>query len=394
MDNQNVIVINSGSSSIKFAIYTMNAHLNKIGYGLVENININPILRIYDKNNSLIEQNSYKKDCNYEYFFELICSNIVKTNQFKCDIAAAGHRVVHGGQDFYSPVLISKEIIQVLKKFIPFAPLHQPYNLEAIETMARLYPHLKQVACFDTAFHRTHPQVADHFAIPRELTEEGIKRYGFHGLSYEFIIRQLNRMNAPKCNGRIIIAHLGNGASMCAVKEGKSQDCTMGFTAVDGLMMGTRCGTLDVGVLLYLLQEKQMSHQAIENLIYKKSGLLGVSGISSDMHVLLQDKTQNAKEAIDLFVYRIRQVLGAYTATLGGLDILVFTGGIGEHSWQIREAVCQNNEWLGIQLNSSFNKSNQLVISDKNSKVMVYAMPTDEEWIIANHCYQLIHKDI
>lgn len=391
MDNKHLVVINSGSSSIKFAIYELNASLDKLLYGLVENIQIEPVLKLFDKNHILVKQEIFNKNCDYKFFFELLLSAL-KTNQLQLNVVAAGHRVVHGGTDFYHPVVVSKELIEQLKKLIPFAPLHQPYNLQAIEAISQSSPELQQIACFDTAFHRTHLSVADTFGIPRSLSEEGVKRYGFHGLSYEFIMHQLNIMNANKHLDRVVIAHLGNGASMCAVKEGKSVDSTMGFTALDGLMMGTRCGALDPGVILYLLEFKKMSCTEIQNLLYKQSGLLGVSGITSNVQQLLENDSLPAKQALELFVYRIRRELGGLCAVLGGLDMLVFTGGIGEHAWKIREAVCQNNEWLGIKIDPVLNKSNQLIISDKNSAVDVYVIPTDEEWIIANHCKLLLNK--
>lgn len=393
MDNKHLVVINSGSSSIKFAIYELNSSLDKLLYGLVENIQIEPTLKLFDKNHTLVKQTTFNKACDYKFFFELLFSGL-KTNQLQLNIVAAGHRVVHGGNDFYTPAVVSQQLIEKLKKLIPFAPLHQPYNLEAIEAISQLFPDLEQIACFDTAFHKSHPAINDAFAIPRNLSEEGVKRYGFHGLSYEFIMHQLECMKVKKRLGRVVIAHLGNGASMCAVKEGKSLDSTMGFTALDGLMMGTRCGSLDPGVILYLLEFKKMSYTEIQNLLYKQSGLLGVSGITSNVQQLLENDSLPAQQALELFVYRIRRELGALSAVLGGLDMLVFTGGIGEHAWKIREAVCQNNEWLGIKIDPVLNKSNQLKINDENSAVDVYVIPTDEEWIIANHCKNLLNKGV
>ncbi|CDZ78978.1 Acetate kinase [Legionella massiliensis] len=392
MDNNQLVVINSGSSSIKFAVYELNSALTRVLHGQVGNLGISPVLKVYDKNQALIKEQHFNKDCNYSFFYELLFSSL-KTSQQQFKIQAVGHRVVHGGNDFHAPVLLSDAIVQQLKQYIPFAPLHQPYNIEAIETIARLFPGLSQIACFDTAFHRTHPAVADTFGIPRKLSEEGLKRYGFHGLSYEFIMHQLAIMKAKRRLGRVVIAHLGNGASMCAVREGKSIDSSMGFTALDGLVMGTRCGNLDPGVIFYLLESKTMSAKAIQSLLYKQSGLLGVSEISSDMQELLESTNLQAKQAIELFVYRIRRELGALTAVLGGLDLLVFTGGIGEHAWQIREAVCQNNEWFGLKLDSALNKANELRISEQSSAVDVLVIPTDEDWIIAHHCYQLINNE-
>lgn len=391
MDNSHVVVLNSGSSSIKFAVYELSAVLPKLLHGIVENIREAPVLKLFDQNNVLVREEHFSKEQGYSYFYELLFSAL-KTNQFGFNIIAAGHRVVHGGNEFHAPTFISAELINQLKKFIPFAPLHQPYNLQAIESINTLYPDLQQIACFDTAFHMTHPHIANLFGLPRKFYEKGVKRYGFHGLSYEFIMHRLRSINPQKHKGRIVIAHLGNGASMCAVKEGKSIDSTMGFTALDGLVMGTRCGNLDPGVILYLLQSEQMTAEQIQNVLYKESGLLGISGSTFNMQELLQDKSPHAKEAIELFVYRIRRELGALTATIGGLDLLVFTGGIGEHAWQIRQAVCQDFEWLGIEMDAELNKTNQLAINSSKSCVDIYAIPTDEEWIIANHCYRLIKQ--
>lgn len=389
MDKYHVVVLNSGSSSIKFGVYELSASLPKLLHGTVENIRESPVLKLFDKDNTLVRENHFDKDRGYNYFFELLFSAL-KINQYGFQIIAIGHRVVHGGKEFNKPVLISKDSINKLKKLIPFAPLHQPYNIEAIESISKLYPDLHQIACFDTAFHATHPYIADLFGIPRRYYENGVKRYGFHGLSYEFIMHRLQIINPQKYYGRIVIAHLGNGASMCAVKEGKSIDSTMGFTALDGLVMGTRCGNIDPGVILYLLQSEGMTPDEIQNLLYKKSGLLGISGNIFNMQELLKVNSPRAKEAIELFVYRIRRELGALTAILGGLDILVFTGGIGEHAWQIRQAVCEGNEWLGIVEDEALNKTNQLMIHASRSSVAIYVIPTDEEWIIANHCYRFI----
>jgi acetate kinase len=391
MKNNHAVVINSGSSSIKFAVYELNEVLDKFLHGRVENIQEMPVLKLFDNNNKLIKENHFERSHSYAYFYELLFSAF-EDNQFGLEVTAVGHRVVHGGNDFKAPILISNNTVEKLKTLIPFAPLHQPYNLEAIETISQLYPELQQIACFDTAFHTTHPPVADRYGLPRELSNSGIKRYGFHGISYEFIMYQLQHICPNKCNGRVVIAHLGNGASMCAVKEGKSIDSTMGFTALDGLVMGTRCGSLDPGVILYLLQSKGMSLDEIQHVLYKKSGLLGISEKTSNMQLLLEDNSHPAQEAVELFTYRIKRELGALTAVLGGLDVLVFTGGIGEHAWQIREWVCQNSEWLGIKLDSFLNESNNLVINEKNSAVDVYVIPTDEEWIIASHCYNLIKE--
>lgn len=393
MKSKQLVIINSGSSSIKFAVYQFDSSLKKSLYGQVENIKSDPILKTYDAKDVLLNQQNFFKNLDYDDYFKLLISAF-ESNKFNFEVVAVGHRVVHGGNQYQQPVLMTQEILQNLKKLIPFAPLHQPFNLNAIESIFNIYPKLPQVACFDTAFHRTHPAVADRFGIPRNLSAAGVRRYGFHGLSYEYIMHKINEIYPEQAKNRIIVAHLGNGASMCAIKDGKSIESTMGFTALDGLVMGTRCGTLDPGIILYLLQSKNMRAEEIETMLYKKSGLLGVSGISHDMKKLLDDTSTAAKEAVELFVYRIRRELGALTAALGGLDMLIFTGGIGEHSSQIRERVCENNEWLGIQINPELNEQNNSMLSDAKSKVKVLVLPTNEEWIIAKHSYQLLSRNL
>lgn len=387
MTNRHIVTINSGSSSIKYAVFEFNRGLKKLLNGNLENIKTAPLLKIYDENNLLIETKEFPKDKSYEYFFELLVAGFSKN----FSVAAVGHRVVHGGLNYTKPIVISKEIMEELKKLIPFAPLHQPYNLQAIECITKLHPELPQVACFDTAYHHTHPPVANRFGIPRKLYDEGIRRYGFHGLSYEYVIGRIKKLYPNEANHKIIVAHLGNGASMCAISDGKSIDSTMGFTALDGLVMGTRSGAIDPGVLIYLNEYKKMSAKQIETMLYKESGLLGVSGITHNMKQLLEDTSEPAKEAIALFVYRIRYFLGALTAVLNGLDRLVFTGGIGENSWQIRERVCENLNWLGLEIDSALNKKNSPIISTSNSKVIVNVIPTNEEWVIANHMFHLLN---
>ena len=270
-------------------------------------------------------------------------------------LLAAGHRVVHGGREFSAPVRVNAAVLTALERLVPLAPLHQPHNLAAIRAVAARAPELTQVACFDTAFHTAQPQLAQAFALPRRLTEAGLRRYGFHGLSYEYIAQMLPSIDARAASGRTVVAHLGNGASMCALAAGKSAASTMGFTALDGLPMGTRCGAIDPGVLLYLLEHEGMDARALEKLLYHESGLLGVSGISSDMRALLASRDAHAAEAVDLFVYRIVRELGSLAAALGGLDALVFTAGIGENAPAIRARVCRAAAWLGIELDDSAN---------------------------------------
>ena len=306
-------------------------------------------------------------------------------------ICGVGHRVVHGAQKFSQPVVLDAAMVDALRGFIPLAPLHQPHNLAGIDAMTAALPGIPQIACFDTAFHRSQPEVAQLFALPRAITAEGVCRYGFHGLSYEYIAEVLPQHLADgRANGRVIVAHLGNGASMCAMKDLKSQASTMGFTAVDGLMMGSRTGNLDPGVLLYLMDYHQMDAKALTRLLYKESGLLGVSGISQDMRILLDSPAPEAREAVDLFCYRIVREIGSLAAALGGLDALVFTGGIGEHGAPVRAMVCDRLGWLGLRLNSSANDANASRISTADSKIDVLVIPTNEEWIIARHTADLV----
>ncbi len=305
-------------------------------------------------------------------------------------MAAAGHRVVHGGERFAAPVLVNQEVLQALQALVPLAPLHQPHNLDAIRALAHVKPGIPQVACFDTAFHRTQPAVAQAFALPQELTEAGIARYGFHGLSYEYIARVLPGIAGETGRGRVVVAHLGNGASMCALQGGRSIATTMSFTALDGLPMGTRSGSLDPGVILYLLSERGMDVAALTDLLYHRSGLLGMSGLSSDMRALLASNASSARAAIDVFVYRIRRELGSLVAALGGLDALVFTAGIGEHAAPIRARVCEQTAWLGIRLDPEANARGGPRISGPDSSVSVWMIPTNEELMIAEHTVALL----
>jgi acetate kinase len=304
--------------------------------------------------------------------------------------AGIGHRIVHGGIAYAKPVLIDDKVLGELQALVPLAPLHQPGNLAAVRAVKAFSPQVPQVACFDTAFHRTAPPVAQQFALPRALTAKGVRRYGFHGLSYEYITAVLPQV-APECaNGKMVAAHLGNGASMCAIAQGRSIATTMGFTALDGLPMGTRTGTLDPGVMLYLLQHEDMNVHEVERLIYERSGLLGVSGLSSDMRTLLGSKLPAAREAIDLFVYRIGRELGSLVAALGGLDAIVFTGGIGEHASEIRARVCRDAHWIGVTLDDGANKVGGPRISRSDSKVSVWTIATDENFMIARHTREVL----
>ncbi|HKN11133.1 MAG TPA: acetate/propionate family kinase [Pseudomonadota bacterium] len=292
---------------------------------------------------------------------------------------------MHGGSTFTASVRIDNQVMEKLSKLEPLAPLHQPHNLSAIRICARLAPHVPQVACFDTAFHQTMGPVARRLGLPRAYDEEGVRRYGFHGLSYEFIAQRLRRIDPEIARGRVIVAHLGNGASLCAMREGRSIDTTMGFTALDGLLMGTRPGTLDPGAVTYLMREHAMSAVEIEDVLYHQSGLAGVSGISSDMRTLLASDNPHAHEAVELFLFRAAREIGALAASLGGLDALVFTAGIGEHAPEIRARICARCAWLGIILDEHANSAVRLRISAQASRVHVYVIATDEERMIAQH---------
>lgn len=305
----------------------------------------------------------------------------------------AGHRVVHGGEHFAEPTLIDPTVYTALERLVPLAPLHQPHNLAAIRALMTLQPSLPQVACFDTAFHRTQDTQAQNFALPRELTASGIKRYGFHGLSYEYIASVLPKHLGAGAEGRVIVAHLGNGASLCAMRDRKSVATTMGFTTLDGLMMGTRCGTIDPGVVFYLMREKNMSPIQVEDMLYQNCGLLGVSGVSSDMRELLASPIPAAGEAVDLSCYRAVREMGSLIAALGGLDVLVFTAGIGERSPEVRARICKRLSWLGIAIDDQANHSNLAVINSAESRVTVLVIPTDEEAMIAQHTVCRIGAD-
>jgi acetate kinase len=306
-------------------------------------------------------------------------------------VLGVGHRVVHGGAHFAGPIILNAEALEKLEALIPLAPLHQPYNLAAIKAVFERLPDVPQVACFDTSFHRGQSAVAELVPLPRDLRKEGLQRYGFHGLSYEYIASVLPEVVPPEiAKGRVVVAHLGSGASLCALKEGKSLDSTLGFTALDGLCMGTRPGSIDPGVVLHLLQGLKLSPKDVETILYKRSGLLGISGISNDMRDLLGRTEPEARLAVDYFVYRATKEIGALTAVLGGIDALVFTAGIGENSPEIRQRICEKSAWLGIDVDSLANETRGTRISTTRSKVSVWVIPTNEELMIARHTASLL----
>ena len=383
-------VLNAGSSSIKFAIYDAEADLATIFRGQVEAIGVGPRMKVADAGGNVVMQRSWQAE---ELEHEAATLQILQTGIELLRgrrVTAIGHRVVHGGTRFSGPAVVDAGVIEALTELIPLAPLHQPHNVAPIRVIAKEAPHIAQVACFDTAFHRTQPPLAQLFAIPRELSEAGVRRYGFHGLSYEYVSSRLRTVAPEVASGRVVIGHLGNGASLCAVRDGRSVASTMGFTAVDGLMMGTRCGTIDPGVLLYLMDERGMDARAIEDFIYKRSGLLGVSGISADMRTLRASDAPAAREAIALFVYRIAREIGSMAEALGGLDAIIFTAGIGEHDAATRAEVMAGCAWLGVALDADRNRAGEGRISADGSRVAVWVVPTDEEAMIARHTVETL----
>lgn len=387
-----IVVVNAGSSSIKFSAYHRDkAEPAELQFkGEVEGIGSSPRMSAWDADGKTIAERRWpgERRLNHESIFETL-TDWIKQHLDQMP-AAVGHRIVHGGARFSGPVRIDREVLNELDALCPLAPLHQPHNLAAVRAIAAIAPSLPQVACFDTAFHHDQPDVARRFALPREFHDAGVRRYGFHGLSYEYIASAL-RARAPRVSsGRVIVAHLGAGASLCGMLDAKSIDTTMGFTALDGLPMGTRCGALDPGVILYLMRERGMDADAIEQLLYNRSGLLGVSGVSRDMRELLASKEGGAREAVELFVYRISREIGALAATLGGVDGLVFTAGIGEHSPEIRRRVCERSRWLGIKLDCEANEGGRECISAPDSDVSVWAIATDEEKMIVDHTIDVL----
>jgi len=387
-----ILVLNAGSSSIKFSLFLERGEsLEPFLGGQLEGLYTAPRFKARDAAGSVIGDKQWAPGEALGHDGAIThLSNFLRQHLGEHRLAAVGHRVVHGGVEYAAPVRLTTEIVNDLEQFIPLAPLHQPHNLTPIRLLLANRPELPQVACFDTAFHRHQPEVAQAFALPPEITGRGVRRYGFHGLSYEYIASVLPQFDSLAAQGRTVVLHLGNGASMCAIQGGNSVSSTMGFTAVDGLPMGTRCGNLDPGVVLYLIDELKMDTRAIEKLLYQQSGLLGVSGVSSDMRSLLDSSEPKAKFAVDLFVYRIGRELGSLAAALGGLDALVFTGGIGEHAVPIRERVCKAAAWLGVDLDSLANAAAGPRISTAGSRISVWAIPTNEELMIARHTRSIL----
>ncbi|MBO9401775.1 acetate/propionate family kinase [Shimia sp. R9_3] len=376
------LVLNAGSSSIKYAVYDIELAVQLSGQ--VDRIGMGPQ---YHGGASEIDL-PVAEDATHAEILDWLLAHIMGLEK-GFNIIGAGHRVVHGGQEFAAPARVTDEVIEKLRTLAPLAPGHQPHNLAGIEAVARRWPTIPQVACFDTAFHRTQPRIAQLFAIPRALSDDGVLRYGFHGLSYHYISTQLpHHLDTP--NGKVIVAHLGNGASMCAMQDMKSVATTMGYTALDGLVMGRRCGELDPGVIFHMMRDRGMSVAEIEATLGTKSGLFGVSGLSSDMRDLLASDSPAAAEAVELFVYQACKKIGALAATLGGLDAIVFTGGIGENAAPIRARILQGCAWLGADLDAEANTSGASRITSETSRLAAHVIPTDEEGIIAGETQRLV----
>jgi len=382
-----ILVVNAGSSSVKFQAFGINeaGGLSRLIKGQMDGIGSRPRLKAEDSNKMpLVDR---------EYACERV-SNVPDAIQeagkwlrelHKFDLVAVGHRVVHGGPEYSQPIQVDQEVLARLERYTSLAPLHQPNNLAPIRTLLANHPELPQVACFDTAFHRSHSAVADHYAIPDRFYEDGVRRYGFHGLSYEYVADRLKQVAPDVANKRVIIAHLGSGASMCALTNGQSVESTMGFTALDGLPMGTRPGQLDAGVVLYLVAEKGMSAADVEAFLYRDCGLKGLSGISNDVRKLAESDDPRAAFALDYFVYRVALHAGMLAAALGGIDAFVFTAGIGENSRVLRNRIAEKLRWLGATIDHAANAAGKLNISAERSRVALFVIPTDEELMIARH---------
>jgi acetate kinase len=387
-----IAVLNAGSSSIKFSLFSLAGDQTELlARGQIEGIYTAPRFVAKNGAGALTAEKTWTQGTKlgHEGAIEHLFAH-VRAEYAGWRLVGIGHRVVHGGLAYTEPVRLTPEVLAKLERLVPLVPLHQPHNLAPIRLMLERRPELPQVACFDTSFHRTNPRVAQLYALPAEYTEAGVIRYGFHGLSYEYIAAALPAVDPGAAAGRTVVLHLGNGASMCALENCRSMTSTMGFSGVEGLPMGTRSGALDPGVLLYLMDGRGLDAKAIEKLIYTQSGLLGMSGISSDMRTLLESSEPKARLAIDVFTYRIRREMGSLVAALGGVDALVFTGGIGENAAPIRERVCRDAAWLGVELDAAANAAGGPRISTPASRVAVWVIPTNEELMIARQTRRVL----
>jgi len=388
-----ILVVNAGSSSVKFQVFA--AHTTgprRLLKGQMDGIGTKPRLRAEAADKTKLIDQTYAPEQLKDVPAALQTAGTWLRETQKLEPAAIGHRVVHGGPEYNRPTLIDKDVLSRLEQYAPLAPLHQPNNLAPIRVLLQQMPGIPQVACFDTAFHRNHDALADHYAIPQRFYDEGVRRYGFHGLSYEYIASRLPEVAPAIADGRVIVAHLGSGASMCALSGGRSVESTMGFTALDGLPMGTRPGQLDPGVVLYLIDQKKMSAAEVQKLLYNECGLKGLSGVSNDVRELEASKDPKAAFALDYFVYRVGLWSGTLAAALGGLDAFVFTAGIGENSPSMRARIAAKLTWLGCELDDGANKQNASLVSTPKSRVPIYVVPTDEELMIAKHTLSAIAK--
>lgn len=385
-----ILVLNAGSSSIKFSVFRLDDDaLSLVLRGVLEGLYTEAAFRVKDAHGAVLHDQQWPEGQALGHDAAMAClTAFLERHQAGLRVVAIGHRVVHGGSHYVEPVRLTPAVLDDLEQLVPLAPLHQPHNLKPIRQLMLAQPEMLQIACFDTAFHHSQPVLAYSLALPASITQHGVRRYGFHGLSYEYIASVLPQCDARAAAGRTVVLHLGNGVSLCALQAGKSVATTMGFTALDGVPMGTRCGSLDPGVILYLMDELNMDARAIEKLLYHQSGLLGVSGVSSDMRDLLESKEPSAAFAVELFAYRIAREIGSLAAAMGGLDALVFTAGIGEHAAPVREKICQACAWLGVAFDAAANTTRAQCISQPNSAVAAYVIPTNEEWMIARHAQQ------
>ena len=391
--NQNIIaIVNAGSATLKFSLLGAEETVLRV---LIERLSSGedeePRAIIKDSSGNPVFDGPVPAN-NHQQALAWLFDWIGQENPTLKPIAV-GHRVVHGGDSLQKPILVTAEVIKTIESLIPLAPLHQPHNLSPIRFIADKFPKLPQVACFDTAFHATQSKIERMFALPREWSGKGIKRYGFHGLSYEYIASQLPGIDPLAAKGRTIVCHLGNGASLCGLRGGQSIATTMAFTALEGLPMGTRCGSIDPGVLLYLLDQEKLAVKELSDMLYKRSGLLGVSGVSSDMRDLLDDPSTEAAEAVEYFCYRIARAIGSLAAALGGLDALVFTGGIGEHAAPVRARICELSQWLGIAIDPVANEEGRIILHTPDSATKVLVIPTNEERMMAKHVAQVLAMD-
>ena len=384
-----LLTINTGSSSLKAAVYRMSPRPQRLFTIDARNIGQGGKLTVLGPSGDVQEQSDDPLG-DHAAALEAMFRRL-RAHPPQGPLQAIGHRIVHGGAHHQCPQWVDDRLLADLRSLIPFAPEHLPQSIRAIEVAATALPGVPQVACFDTSFHRSLPNRARHFPLPRTLAEQGLIRYGFHGLSYEFLVEQLRAIDPQRCGGRAVLAHLGNGASMAAVRQGVSIDTSMGFTPAGGLMMGTRCGDLDPGLLVYLMENQNLTTGQLNTLLNRRSGLLGVSGVSSDMHTLLEQRQDRAEaaEAIDMFCYHARKFLGGYAAALGGLDTIVFTGGIGENASPVRSQICAGLDDFGIRLDEAGNTAHADVISGRDSRVVVRVIKTDEDWMIARHTARL-----